>query len=260
MMMMQLTSVLVRVAAVSMLLGYVAAGQTSAPPLDSIVEKVGQAQAQAHSGPGYQVTREYQLAPASSTTSDSEVVVEVQFRPPSSKDYAIEKSSGSGRGLKIVRKILDHEVEQAKNNQPRNAVTGENYSFTYLGEAAIEGQPCFRLGLIPKRKDSELIAGEALVDERTFLIRQIEGQLAKTPSWWLKDVHVKISFAGIDGNWVQTGVEAVADVRLLGAEKLTSRTLDYRSAEVMASNGPATHHPVRVLQAPKGQDGTHAAR
>src|SRR5207253_6751291 len=82
----------------------------------------------------YQVVREYRLFGAKSSGANSNVVAEVDFKPPSSKDYHVQKSSGSSRGQQVVRRILDHEVEAAaKPNQARtDAVTSDNYDFTYI--------------------------------------------------------------------------------------------------------------------------------
>ena len=235
--------------------GLAAAQETgpAAPSVATIVQEMEHAQAQNHAAGAYQVIRDYQLAAASSSTSDSDVVVAVQFNPPSSKDYAIQKTSGSSRGLKIVRKILDHEVEQAKQQSGAAALTSDNYDFAYLGEGMIDDRPCYRLALKPKRKATDLVVGEALVDKSSFLVRHIEGELAKTPSWWLKDVHLKISFADMEGTWLQTGAEAIANVRFMGAQKLTSRTIDYRGSDVVAANVPRherarVHEPVRAAR------------
>jgi hypothetical protein len=138
-----------------------------------------------------------------------------------------------------VRRILDHEVESTtatKNPETHtSAVNSENYDFTYLGETTLENQPCYLLGLKPKRKDKDLISGQAWVDKHSLLVRHIEGEVAKTPSWWLKTVRVKLAFAYMEGTWLQTNMEAVADVRFLGPHTLTSRVLDYRGADVVAS-------------------------
>ncbi len=260
---MQCTSMLVRVGLllsvtlVSMAVAQDSTG-TAAPPLASIVQELEHAQAQTHAIAPYEVIRDYQLSAASSSTPDSDVVAEVQFSPPRNKDYAIQKTSGSSRGLKIVRKILDHEIEQARQAQSQTGfVNSENYDFTYLGESTVDGQPCYRLGLKPKRKATDLVVGVASVDKRSFLVRQIEGEVSKTPSWWLKSVHVKITFADMQGTWLQSGVEAVADVRFVGAQKLTSRTLEYRGADVLASNLTAVDRRDRAAQ-PKLQG--HTAR
>jgi hypothetical protein len=209
---------------------------SGAPSLASITQAMEKAQAEAHPQAPYQVIREYRIFGANNSSADSVVVAAVDFRPPRSQNYNIQSWSGSSRGQQVVRRILDHEVEAAaKVNQPRTAsVTSDNYDFTYLGDTVLDGQPCYLLGLKPKRKEKDLISGEAWVDKRSLLVRRIEGETAKTPSWWLKKVRVKLAFADVEGTWLQTSMEAVADVRILGPHTLTSRILDYRGTDVVA--------------------------
>src|SRR3982074_1767265 len=80
-------------------------------PLNSIVEALEKAQAGVGPRVSYQVIREYHLFATNDPSANSEVVAEVNFRPPATKDYRIQKSSGSNRGQQIVRRILDREVE-----------------------------------------------------------------------------------------------------------------------------------------------------
>src|SRR5712672_4286512 len=198
-------------------------------PLEAIIQSMQRAQAAGHPEASYQIIREYRLFGAKDSKADSEVVAEVNFKPPAFKDYRIQKSSGSNRGQQLVRSILDHEVEATSGNRKvSSALSTDNYSFNYLGEATLGGQPCYVLGLKPKRKEKELISGELWVDKHSFFVRQIQGEVEKTPSWWLKKVHVKLVFADLEGIWVQTSMDAVADVRIVGAHTLTSRILDYR--------------------------------
>jgi hypothetical protein len=164
------------------------------------------------------------------------VIAEVNFRPPTSKDYEIQNASGSKRGEEVVRRLLDHEVEASSDKgQGRTAITRENYEFTYVGEEALDGQRCYLLELKPKRKENDLIAGRAWVDKQSFFVRRIAGEVAKTPSWWLKRVRVNLVFADFEGTWLQTNMEAVADVRIVGPHTLTSRIVDYRRSDVVAS-------------------------
>jgi hypothetical protein len=205
-----------------------------AMPLDEIVRSVERAQTQTRPQVSYQVIREYRLFGAQDSKANSEVVAEVNFKPPAFKDYKIQTSSGSGRGQQLVRRVLDQEVE-AKSNQAGRAITRENYDFDSLGEMAFDGHPCYVLGLRPKRKEKELISGRAWIDQHSFMVRQIEGEVAKTPSWWLKQVHVKLVFAEFEGIRVQTSMEAIADVRIAGAHTLTSHMLDYRREDQVAT-------------------------
>jgi hypothetical protein len=213
---------------------------SSTPSLATIIEGMERAQVDVRPQVAYQLIREYRLFGAKSSSSDSQVVAEVDFRPPSSKHYNIESRSGSSRGEQIVRRILDHEVEAATKPADTHtaAVNTDNYDFTYLGESMLDNQACYLLGLKPKRKDKDLISGQAWVDKHSLLVRHIEGEVAKTPSWWLKTVRVKLAFAYLEGTWLQTNMEAVADVRFVGPHTLTSRVLDYRGADVVASRMP----------------------
>lgn len=205
--------------------------------LTAIVEAVEKARSAIHTRASYQVIREYQLFGANHSSADSDVVAQVDFRPPSRKEYRITSWTGSNRGPQVVRRVLEHEVEAASNNQARTGLTRDNYDFTYLGEATLDGQVCYLLGLKPRRKEADLVSGQAWVDKRTFLARQVEGEAARTPSWWLKKIHIKLTFAAVDGTWLQTGMEAIADVRMMGPHTLKSRMLDYRGANEVALTG-----------------------
>jgi len=206
-------------------------------PLSLIVEALEKTQGAEFS---YQVIREYRLFGGNNSKADSYVVAEVNFRLPVSPGYRIQKASGNNRGLQVVRGVLDHEVEATSSgNQARIALTRKNYDFTYMGETVLDGQPCYRLGLKPKRNEKELISGEAWIDKHSFFVRQLEGEVAKIPSWWLKSVRVKLVFAEIEGTWLQTSMEAVADVRIVGPHTLTSRILDFHGEAEVASNDRA---------------------
>lgn len=215
-------------------------------PLEAIIQSMQKAQATARPQASYQIIREYRLFGAKNSKADSEVVAEVNFRPPGFKGYRIQRSSGSSRGPQLVRSILDHEVEAtSKDSKASSAISRDNYSFNYIGEATLDGQPCYILGLKPKRKEKELISGEVWVDKHSFFVRQVQGEVEKTPSWWLKKVRVKLVFADLEGIWVQTSMEAIADVRVVGAHILTSRILDYRREDEVAATpfprGSAVH-------------------
>ena len=120
----------------------------------------------------------------------------------------------------------------------RATIDNDNYSFGYLGEASLEGSPCYLLSLNPKRKEIDLIRGTAWIDEHSFLVRRVEGQMEKTPSWLVKKVDLKIDFAEMEGTWLQTGMEAVADIRLLGSQTLKSETVDVRIGSLLTQKTP----------------------
>jgi hypothetical protein len=208
---------------------------TAVPSLTSIVRGMEKSQSEIRQQTPYQVIREYSLFGMRSSSANAEVVAQVDFTPPTGKDYSIQKWSGSARGKQIVQRVLDHETEASKGNQARTALTRDNYDFILMGDTVLDGRPCYVLGLQPKRKEKDLVSGSAWVDKSSFLVRHVEGETARAPSWWLKSVRIKLSFGDVSGAWLQTSMEAVADVRLLGLHTLRSRVLDYRGRDISAS-------------------------
>ena len=87
--------------------------------------------------------------------------------------------------------------------------------------------------IVPKRKEKYLLSGQIWVDASTFHIRRIEGVPAKSPSFWIKDIHITLQYAQLGGMWVPISFDAVATVRLLGPYTLAGlniQVLDPQSA------------------------------
>src|ERR1700683_1038958 len=200
---------------------------SSNPDLASIVEHMAAAQADTRTAAAYQVVRNYRLFGETSSNPSSEVWAEVDYLPPNHKTYVIDQRTGSSRGELVVRRILERESQMSAGSSVA-ALDYTNYVFGYLGEASLDGAPCYLLSLNPKRSQVELIRGKAWVDEQSFRVRRIEGRMAKTPSWLLKKVDLRIDFSEGAGTWLQTNMEAVADVRFIGGQTLKSETVDAR--------------------------------
>lgn len=209
-------------------------GQSSSLTLDQILTRMQQADSDSRAQSiAYTVTREYQLSAQGEQHPSSDVVVEVNFVPPAAKDYSVVKSEGSDRGTGIVRKVLDHEAEMA-GHYDQHEVSRRNYDFALLGRETVDGHDCYVLQLTPKRQAVELINGKAWVDAQNFALRQIKGATAKNPSMWIKGLTLTINYGQVNGVWLQTATQAVADVRFAGPHMLTSRELNVRPASLSA--------------------------
>lgn len=203
------------------------------PTLAFIVENMERAQA-AVNIPSH-VKRDYKLGRPNTAAAESEVIADVDFQAPGT--YTVAKQSGSNMGPQIVKRVLAHEMSIAvsRDKSRSAAVTRENYFFTLLGEAPLDGKSFYLLGLEPRRKQPELISGQAWVDKQSFLIRRIEGTI-KSPSLWVKKIHTQLDFDfdAPRSMWVLSNMEAVADVRFLGARKLTSCVINYETTSMVA--------------------------
>jgi hypothetical protein len=209
------------------LLAAAAAAQTSATPeARDIVERMLKVQQEnkARVRP-FTVKRGYLLLDKQDQQK-AQVVANITVLPPDGKQYQIERSSG-GIGEKVLRDILSKETEQPKDAQ-RSELSLENYNFQLLGEELLDARRCYLLGLNPRREEKDLLRGKMWVDAENYNIRRIEGSPVKNPSWWIRDLHILMSFAEIDGMWLRTFTHAVANVRFKGKYVMESRDLEYR--------------------------------
>jgi len=71
----------------------------------------------------------------------------------------------------------------------------------------------------------------------------MDGELAKSPSFWVKDVHLVLAFSEVAGMWMQTESHAMARLRFGGEYNITSQDLNYDVSRAVAVNArPAPSH------------------
>ena len=186
------------------------------PDLNLIVQRLEDVQHRdpAQSRP-YQVTREYKVFRGDDNQPTSEVMAQINFIPPDSKTYKITQARGNSRGEKMVRELLDRETESARKRRG-SEITRMNYEFVLLRQENFGVAPEYVLRIVPKRKDKYLLRGQIWVDASTFHIRRIEGVPAKSPSFWIKDIHITLQYAELNSMWIPVSFDAIATVRLLG--------------------------------------------
>src|SRR5712692_4976874 len=180
------------------------------PDLNLILQRLEDVQHQdpAQSRP-YEVTREYKVFRGDDKQPTSEVMAQINFIPPDRKTYKITQARGNSRAAKIVRELLDRETESAKKGHG-SEVSRANYDFIFLRQENFGVVPEYVLRIVPKRKDKYLLRGQIWVDASTFRIRRIEGVPAKSPSFWIKGIHITLQLARLVGMWVPISFDAIA--------------------------------------------------
>jgi len=210
----------------------VAQGMGPVPDLKTIVDGMVNARQEnrAHIRP-YTVKRDYQLLDVQ-LQPKARIVADITYLPPGQKWYSVESSSG-GLGEKILRDILAKQESPSK--EPLKEVSPEYYDFQYVGQEVQDGRLCYVLAITPRRDDKDLIRGKVWIDAEDYKTHMIEGEPVKSPSWWVHDLHIVMSFASVDGMWLHTFTRAVANVRFKGKYVMMSRDLEYRTAEQVAT-------------------------
>jgi hypothetical protein len=210
--------------------------EANPPSLDLILDSLERTAEQnpALSRP-YEVRREYKVFREDDPMPVSDIMAQISFTPPETKQFQITKAEGSPRGKKIVSTILKQEIDSAKDGH-RGDITRSNYDFAFLREQNFGVVPEYVLHIIPKRKEKGLLLGDIWVDAKTFRIRQIAGVPLKNPSIWVEDLHITVQFADVNEMWLPVSVDAIATIHFLGIYTLSGVDLPTPVVASSASN------------------------
>ena len=215
--------------------GASASAQTGSmvPTVETIIARMVQARTDNRASfRSYIVTRDYRLFGKDRDNSKSQVIADVTFVPPGFKKYAIQRTQGSRLGEKIVRRMLKGEAEITKDYSSTD-ISMANYDFRFIGAESLGDQLCYKLELLPRRKDPYLLRGNIWVDAKTYLLRRSEGEPAdKSPSWWLRNVRIELAYGDVDGMWLQTASKATVKVRIFGQHTMVTRDLEYKIGDL----------------------------
>ena len=166
--------------------------QTSRSGPDPASIEDAQHQNPAQSQP-YEVTREYKVFRGYDRRPTSEVTAQIDFVPPDVKTFKIVQTRGNSWGAKIVRELLSSETSSTRKEHSTE-ISRANYDFVFLRQQNFGDVPEYVFAIFPKRKDKYLLRGQIWVDAHSFRIRQIEGVPAKSPSFWLKNLHITLQY------------------------------------------------------------------
>ena len=218
--------------------------KSTVPTVETIIARMAQARAENRIRfRSYVVTRDYKLFGKETEKTESQVTADVIFDPPDLKKYAIQQTSGAGLGEKIVRRMLESEVEVTKDYSSTD-ISPDNYDFRFIREEDVRGRRSYVLELLPRRRDKNLLRGNIWVDANTYLLHRTEGEPAKRTSWWLRDVRIALLYGDVSGMWLQTASESTAKVRILGQYTMVSRDVKYKISELVA-DGSSSRAPSR---------------
>ena len=224
------------------------------PNVVTIVARMTQARAenQTRLRP-YIVTRAYKLFGEERVLTKAQVIANVSFVPPNSKQYAIEQAKGTGLGKRIVRRVLETETKVVKDHRSTD-FSHDNYDFRLDREEEVDGHLCYVIELLPLREEKHLLRGMMWVDSTTYLPRRVVGGPAKSPSWWLRDVRIVLIYSDVEGMWLQTASESTANVRILGLHTMESHDVNYEIRGLVVTGLSATTSVLRATLDESSQD------
>lgn len=136
--------------------------------------------------------------------------------------YQVTAEGGSGHiRSKVLRAVLDAERDMiARGEADRASLAQSNYEFQLNG---ISEDGLMSVLLSPRRKERTLVSGQMFLMPGDGRLVRVEGQLAKSPSFWVKSVEIVRTYDRIAGSVVPVELQSHAQLRLFGDATLRMR-------------------------------------
>ncbi|HEX6803553.1 MAG TPA: hypothetical protein VF133_07715 [Terriglobales bacterium] len=188
---------------------------------------------------GFRATRSYRLQYRGLFgTREANMKVLATYTAPEKWDFSVVSQSGSKLLLnRVLLKLIDSERE-AYRNQSQIEISPANYQFESSGlEDMATDDPCYVLHVQPRHDSKFLYRGKIWVDARDFALVHMEGEPARSPSFWVKDTHIDSTWQKVSGFWFIAHNRSLSRIRMGGTATLTIDYTDYQITEVGSAPG-----------------------
>jgi len=179
----------------------------------------------------FQGTRVYRLEYSGFPGSRSaEMIVDVKYQSPATKQFTIRSSSGSKLIIdRVFNKLLQSEQEAlTQENQSHVALNNDNYTFALTGSENTPAGSYYILSVEPRTKNKLLYRGRIWVDATDFAVARIEAAPAKNPSFWIKDTMIEHVYTKVGEFWLPASNRSTSITRLGGHALLTINYTNYK--------------------------------
>jgi hypothetical protein len=178
----------------------------------------------------YQSLRHYQVEyQGFSVKLAAAMEVEVTYDAGSGKSFRIVSQSGS---KVLCEKVLKRAVEsekEASQGKSSPALTPANYKFQLTGSETVGGRPAYVLDVEPVVASKFAYRGKIWVDATDFALVKIDGEPAKSPSFWLARTQIRQSFVKTGDFWLPQQNRSETKIRIGGTAVLS---IDYGAYKI----------------------------
>jgi hypothetical protein len=159
----------------------------------------------------------------------SEMLVRSKHQVGQGTEFVVLSSQGTeGVTGRIFRHVMDAEREASARGE--NRIDSTSYNFELVSTELVNGRDCYKLKLIPKKRNKFLLEGTAWVDRQDFGFVRITGQPAASVSFWVGRPVITIDFEKVGQLWLVARNTSLAQARLLGRSELTIEYSGYTLA------------------------------
>lgn len=194
------------------LLALICAPNARATVPDAADHSIQQFLAQDDTQPQYRAVRRLEATNGSRTAW---LEAATEYSPVIGFQYEITAQGGSDLiRNKVLKAVLEGEREViAQGETARSSLALANYRFEANG---VDTAGLANVLLSPRRKERVLVAGTMFLKATDGDLVRLQGRLAKSPSFWIKNVDIVRSYETIDGAVMPVALKTTAQVRFLG--------------------------------------------
>jgi len=154
------------------------------------------------------------------------------FQAPRSLAFAALHFAGDGFvKTNIIARVLQSEVDHVQRGEgAQTAITAENYKFSYRGfDKTIDGRTSYIYQVKPRKKRQGLFKGQVLIDSSSGRLRRAEGEMVKSPSFFIKHIHFVQEYADCGPFSLPAHIHSEARTRLVGRAVVDMSHTNYRA-------------------------------
>ena len=139
----------------------------------------------------------------------------------------------------VITRILQSEVEYvAKGEAAQQALSSTNYKFSSKGLQELNGHSVYAYQVKPREKRAGLFKGRIYLDAHTGSLVRSEGAVAKSPSFFVKNLEFVQDFVDVGRYTLPTHLHTSAKARILGKTVVDVYHREYQLQPVSASFAP----------------------
>jgi len=165
------------------------------------------------------------------------MLVEMRQSVPGEKIFRVLERGGSKLiQSHVLEPIIDAE-RQSSNGSGRKDVdiSRRNYSFAFAGRDPESNAYIFEAQ--PVKPSKYLFRGRIWIDAKDFAIRRIEGEPARSPSFWVRRTHFVHEYAAFGDFWFPVSNTSEAELRIFGKSNLKIAYFGYEWLPVSVAGG-----------------------
>jgi len=214
---------------------------------DEVMAKVFERDSQREAlSAGYSGSRKYALY-NHRMNKRAELVASVVCDADGTKRFQVVSEEGWAAANKhVLRKMLDSESETSQpNTRPKTRMVPANYEFHLVGSEYLQGRPAYVIDAVPRRSDKYLFRGRVWVDVEDFAVARVEGQPAKSPSFWTRSVHFVQQYQKTGYFWFPLETTSFTEAVIFDGTDVSIRYFDY-SPLSNSARGAANPAPIEV--------------